>query len=501
MKDFATTLLLAGGAVAGLIALDGCARNPVSGRPDAVVVSEKGEIEQGNEAAKMVEEQMGLITDPALEAYVDSIGQRLAAHSPRKNLVHEFHVVDMVEPNAFALPGGHIYVSRGLLALVNSESELATVMGHEIGHVAARHSVTRQTANVTLLPVRIATALGGWAVGIVSPGLGNVVSGVGNIPGSVALAKYGREQEREADRLGQDFAAEAGWDPKALSSFMHSLARETELHGDDPDRFSFFQSHPTSPERSEKAIEYAAGLQIATGMPAPLPKRDLFGKLEGIVVGMNASEGVFIDNRFLQPDLGVGLVLPEGWAAHNLPRAVIAQHESEKANIVLELAGEEDDPLTAADAALTKMNVRANLRATKVGPLRAVETDFETGSWRNKVRVHITWIANDGLVYQILGVATKDLFDAVRPLIDATIASFHALSPAELAEVKENRLRVTTAKSGEDLDALITRTDSQWSKPETEVSNALEGDYVLENEELIKVSLPETYVPKPRSAE
>ena len=115
-----------------------------------------------------------------------------------------------------------------------------------------------------------------------------------------------------------------------------------------------------------------------------------------------------------------------------------------------------------------------------------------------KARVHITWIASDGLVYQILGVATDDLFNAVWPQIEATIASFHALSDTELAAVKENRLRVSNVLPGEDLATLIARSDSQWSKEQTEVANALEGDYVLERGALIKLALPEVYEPKPR---
>jgi predicted Zn-dependent protease len=504
MRNVTTQLLATAGILAGclgLVAQGGCSRNPVSGRPQAVVVSEKGEIEQGKKAAKMVEEHLGLVEDPALNAYIDSIGQRLAAYSPRTKIEHEFYVVDMVEPNAFALPGGHIYVSRGLLALVNDESELATVIGHEIGHVAARHSVTRQTASVPMIPVHIASALGGWAVGIVSPGLGQVVQGAGSMPGSIALAKYGRNQESEADRLGQEFAADAGWDPKGLASFMHSLTRETELHGEDPDRFSFFQSHPTSPDRSAKALEFAATLETAKDKPAPLARVDLLGNLSGIVVGTNASEGVFIDERFLHPELRIGCSMPEGWTYYNLPNALVAQHESEKAMVILELAGEGKDPVAVADEVLSQKKIRAKLRATRVGGLRAAETDYEVGSWGNKTKVHITWIASGGLVYQIRGVASDDLFDALWPDMASTVASFHELSTAELAEIRENHLRIGKPRQGETLDSLIERSSSQWSKEQTEVANALEGDYTLEDGELIKLALPEAYVPRPRETE
>ena len=196
--------------------LGACALNPESGRPQTVFMTEEGEIRQGEEAAEEVAKHLGLVEDAALNAYVDEIGQRLAAQSARAELEWHFHIVEMNEPNAFALPGGYIYVSRGLLAYTNDEDELANVIGHEIGHVSARHSVTRQTRGVMVSPVFIAAGLGGWAASIVSPTLGNVIAGTGALPGALALAQYSRGQERQSDELGQGYAAKAGWDPMGM---------------------------------------------------------------------------------------------------------------------------------------------------------------------------------------------------------------------------------------------------------------------------------------------
>ena len=135
-------------------------------------MSEEDEIKLGAEAAQQVEQYMGLSGSAELNAYVDRIGQRLVKHSSRSHLVHEFHVVDMKEPNAFALPGGHIYVSRGLLAIMNSEDELAAVLGHEIGHVAGHHSAKQQTKSRGWIPLQILAGIGGAAASVVSPGLG-----------------------------------------------------------------------------------------------------------------------------------------------------------------------------------------------------------------------------------------------------------------------------------------------------------------------------------------
>jgi predicted Zn-dependent protease len=214
-------------------------------------MSEEDEIKLGAEYAEQVEQYMGFSGGAELNAYVDRIGQRLVKHSSRSHLKHEFHVVDMKEPNAFALPGGYIYVSRGLLAIMNSEDELAAVLGHEIGHVAGRHSAKQQTKSRGWIPLQILAGIGGAAASVVSPGLGGAVASMGQLPASLVLASYSRKQEKEADRFGQQYAAAEGWDPAALSDTMDALTREQELAGGrDPSRMSFFDSHPTTPERA-----------------------------------------------------------------------------------------------------------------------------------------------------------------------------------------------------------------------------------------------------------
>ena len=233
--------------IAITVSLVSCAADP-GARRTRRVMSEEDEIQLGAEAAQQVEQYMGFSGSADLNAYVDRIGQRLAKHSTRSHLVHEFHVVDMKEPNAFALPGGHIYVSRGLLAIMNSEDELAAVLGHEIGHVEGRHSAKQQTKSRGWIPLQILAGIGGAAASVVSPGLGGAVASMGQLPASLVLASYSRNQEKEADRFGQQYAAAEGWDPAALSATMDALSREQQLAGGgDPNQMSFLDSHPTTP--------------------------------------------------------------------------------------------------------------------------------------------------------------------------------------------------------------------------------------------------------------
>jgi predicted Zn-dependent protease len=223
--------------------------NPVSGRTEVAVLSADEERQLGMEEAGKVESSMGLVTDPALVAYIQAVGDRVARPSPRRDVAYTFKVVNQPEPNAFALPNGNIYVSRGLLALANSEDELAGVLAHEVVHVAARHTVRSANVAVATSPLRIATGIAGVAAGIIAPRVGEGIMGLGETASEAFMAPYGRSQEREADDVGVELAARAGYDPKGLPGILQALEREEALRRRGPARQSFFDTHPATPER------------------------------------------------------------------------------------------------------------------------------------------------------------------------------------------------------------------------------------------------------------
>jgi len=193
-------------SVVAMVVSTGCAVNPVSGVPELTLISAEQEKKIGSEEAKKVEQQMGLLDDSRFVPYLNQLGQRLAEQSPRKDVTYQFHLVDMPEPNAFALPGGYVYVTRGLLALTNSEDELAGVVGHEIGHVAARHSVQKISKQG---PFAVLFGIVSGITGLVSPLVGNIIGGVGDFAQSLVFSPYSRSQETEADKVGQEMAAKA----------------------------------------------------------------------------------------------------------------------------------------------------------------------------------------------------------------------------------------------------------------------------------------------------
>ena len=335
--------------VAVTLALVACAADP-GARRSRRLMSEEDEIAQGKEAAAQVEQLMGFSGSAELQAYVSRIGQRLVEHSARSHLDYEFHVVDMKEPNAFALPGGYIYISRGLLSLMNTDDELASVLGHEVAHVAARHSVQRQARSRKWIPLQVLAGIGGVAASTVSPELGSVVAGAGQLPAALAIASYSRKQESEADRLGQQYIAAEGWDPEALADSMDALTREQELQDDgDPDRMSFFDSHPTTPSRARDGRAYAKTLTVATPNRIAVDRAAFVQRLDGITIGDSAKVGVFIGNLFVHPELGFALRFPNGWTHENAATVVLSYPKDESAVLALEVAGEGNDPAAAAD--------------------------------------------------------------------------------------------------------------------------------------------------------
>ncbi|HSB44248.1 MAG TPA: M48 family metalloprotease, partial [Nitrospira sp.] len=323
----------------------GCAVNPVSGRPELTLISAKQEQELGAEEAKKVEAGMGFADESGFTPYLDQLGQRLAEQSPRKNVTFQFHIVDMAEPNAFALPGGYIYVSRGLLALTNTEGELAGVVGHEIGHVAGRHAVQRISKQA---PMAVVFGLASGITGLVSQAVGDLIGGVGNLAQSAIFSPYSRSQETEADEVGQKIAAAAGWDPLELATFLGNLEREVTLHEKEPRKPSFFDSHPATPDRVADTTRHAKSLTRATRDPISPTREAYLARLNGVVVGPRAANGIFRGSAFLHPDLNFFVQFPEKWPHENAPGKIVVAAPKGDAAVVLEGVATGDDPLEGA---------------------------------------------------------------------------------------------------------------------------------------------------------
>jgi predicted Zn-dependent protease len=404
-------------AFCALSAVLACSINPVSRRPELVAMSRDAERRLGEQEARKVAQELGIVSREDLAAYVEKVGAELAEHSPRQDVEYRFLVVDSDMINAFALPSGHVYVTRGLLARLNSEDELANVIGHEIGHVAARHAVQRVTRAA---PLAVATGVPAAAVGLVLPGLGRGIGTVGQFAGSLALAPYSRSQEAESDRLGQKMAAAAGWDPLGLPAFMYTLQREEELSGvaGPP---SFLRTHPLTEDRVRRGEAYAKQLEwTATDRPSR-DHAEFLARLDGLLIGDNPAQGIFRESAFLQPDLGLWLEFPEGWELMNGRDFVAAQTSDQTARVVLQIAAESDDPLAVAREFAQREGAAFGLlpKETRLGRKAGARAVGRSGG----ATLDVSWIAHDRLVYQITGVCRSRDYDAYQtPFIDVALS-------------------------------------------------------------------------------
>jgi len=466
-----------------------CARNPVSGRPEVVLVSKQGERGLGEEAAKEVEATIGLVPDEALQAYVQQIGARLAKESPRQDVEYHIAVVDMAEPNAFALPGGFVYLSRGLLATAIREDEIAAVIGHEIGHVAGRHTVQRVTAAT---PFAIVLGLPAAIVGTVSKSLGSILAFPGKVTSGLVLARRGRSQEHEADRTGMKIAAAAGWDPNALGDILARMERLAEGARDGKgSKTSFFDSHPTTGERVGNVDAFAAGLEAAD-VPAIAPGRSAFlMRLNGLLLGDNPTAGVFAEQTFLHPELGFQIDFPLDWKRQNHATHVLAVKPKSKGRTfaMLQISSKGEDPIEGARADGLHKRLLDRLEPSQIHGLPAVVLQTEE---RGSV-YHVTWIAHRGSVFRISAVAdTSDLASSGK-ILRGVAPTFRDLGPSDFARIRAHRLRTTAAKSGETIAALYERSPSSWTPVEGALYNGVASDAALATGELIKRSSEEPY--------
>jgi len=445
--------------------------------------------EMGDKEAAKVEQSMGLMREKKPVDYVVEIGEKLARLSELSGEPWTFQVVDTAEPNAFALPGGHVYVSRGLLALINSEDELAGVIGHEIGHITGRHAEKRMRATRATSPVAIATGIGGAAVGIVFPGIGRIVAGGGQLlAAGLVIAPFSRSQEKEADATGQRLAAKAGYDPSGISTFLHTLDREVKLLLGEERKPSFFDTHPTAPNRVAKTKENARALVRAESRPIARNRAEVFSRLTGIVVGEDPAQGTFREQLFLHPELEFAISFPKDWKTMNTTSAVGALSPDEAALISLRIA-ENDAELATVIKQLKAEESGLRFERMTIHGLPAANTFIkESGQV-----IDLTLIEYGGNVYAVTGQAGGDRASKYVKSFDVTARSFRALRTSERGAIEESRLHARRARSGENATSISKRLGSTWSPEEFAVANGIETDTKLSDGQLVKVAIPQPY--------
>ncbi len=433
--------------------LASCAVNPVSGERELSLISPADEARIGRqEHAKVKARFGGVYDDPAVTGYVAEVGGRLAANSDVAQQPFTFTVLNSLVVNAFALPGGYVYITRGLMALAEDEAELAGVLAHEIGHVAARHTAQRMTRGTV---VGFGAAVLGAALGI--PG------DLTNLGADLYLKGFSRDQEFEADLLGVRYLRRTGYDPYAQADFLTSLARYDEMRavveGEDaaarpPELLS---THPRTPARVVRAIEAASN--SAAPPSAPRRREDYLRHIDGLLYGDDPVQGLVRGRTFSHPELRFAFSVPDGFRLVNTSKAVYARGP-DKALIVLDSA--KVDPGLGTREYLVREWVR-NASPSDVETIEVNGMEAVTGTLRGRrgyepveMRLVAIRFAPDR-VYRFRFVASEAVAARNDVGFRRTTYSFRRLSGREAAALKPYRIRIVRVGPGETAETLARR--------------------------------------------
>lgn len=434
-----------------------------------VLMTERDDARAGSQASAEVRSQIGLFEDAALTSYVQSLGAKLLRGLPTRGFNYQFAIVDQTEPNAFALPGGYVFVSRGLLLLANNEDELACVLGHEIIHVAHRHAAQQQALARSGNPLTMP-----WTR-------------------AAQMAAYSREMERNADEHGQLLCAAAGYDPAAMGTLLQTMLQSERLRAGASRTPGWFDTHPGQPERAAANFVRAREIRWRRDPARGDPREALLRRLDGVPVGQRPETGVFVGDWFLHPELDFQIRFPSAWRHHNSAGLVGAM--SPQRDALLHVTGQPpaDTPEAAAETWLAAMQAQQSLdveesRAVRVAAGEAWRLRVRSSGRGGPVRASVTFVPHAGATYLITGMTPAFRSDPYGGRILSTSRSFGRLGPERRDAIHFARLRIVRAQPADTFAMLSERTGNAWDARTTAIQNGWLPNHRFAGGELVKVT-------------
>ncbi len=423
-----------------------CAVNPVTGDRDFMLVSEEDEIKLGQQTDVGVTKEYGLYDDQKMTAYVNEMGQRLGKLSHRPELDWHFKILDASVVNAFAAPGGYVYFTRGILATLNSEAELAGVMGHEIGHVTARHSA-QQISKAQMAQFGLA----GLSIGLEILGIPGV-SSLAQLGVGALFLKFSRDNEREADSLGVEYATKAGYDASQMANFFETLQR-MDSKSDRSGLPSWFSTHP-SPEDREMAIRtQSQQMQQKMGLRDPKIDREGYLKIiDGMIYGDDPRQGYAEGGFYYHPGMGFQFPVPADWKVNDTPTAV--QMVSKKKDAVILLSGAPGTtPSDAAQKFVSKTKARIlKSDETRVNGFSARRIVSDVTSQKGTIRVLSFFIQKDEGIFAFHGMSSHSIFPQYEQTFNDTFSGFEELKDPKKLNVQPDRVRARFTKKTDTIE-------------------------------------------------
>lgn len=458
------------------ISISACAVNPATGSQDLVLMSEKSEIALGRKTHQEILQQYNVYDNIELQTYVNRVGNELAKNSHRSDLIYRFTVLDSKDVNAFALPGGYIYITRGLMAYLNSEAELAAVLGHEIGHVTARHSV-RQYSAAQL------TGVGTMLGSIFIPGMGQTGTQLMQVLGSAMLRGYGREHELEADKLGAEYVARTNYGAESMLDVIRVLKNQeifaklqAKSEGREPRNYhGLFSTHPDNDTRLQEIIAHAKKYQNKGGTK----KREeaYLNKIDGLIFSDNPRQGITRGQHFYHKNLNFSITFPQKWSVTNLPDKLVMTAPQGVAvqQMLLQDINKKISPREFMIQRLGLKNLRDDKRL-KINGLKAHTgiAKINTGGEERAARFTVIYFNKQAYILFGLSKDPKAIshYDAV---FMETARSFHRMTEKERSLATPLRLEIVESTNTSNFKTLATQ--SPLEKYQEEQLRLLNGLY------------------------
>jgi len=473
-------------AIAFMMLPFSCAVNPVTGKKELSFMSEEKEIAMGAQYDPSIVAQFGSYPDEQLQQFIDEKGQAMAAVSHRPDLKFTFRVLDSPVVNAFALPGGYVYFTRGILAHFSNEAEFAGVLGHEIGHVTARHGVQQQTQQMLGQVGLMAGTVAGTILtqSDISPYAEQASQGL-----QLLFLKFGRDDESQSDRLGVEYSTKIGYDASYMAGFFGTLHRLSSQGGGETIP-SFLSTHPDPLDREENVAKLAEEWQSKVGNTDFKVNRDPYLRMiDGIIYGEDPNQGYHDGNVFYHPQLKFQYSFPEGWRLMNSPTVVEMIEPEGKALVQLSVAqGENAQAAVQQVIEKYKFQVQSQNSKTINGlPGYVAEARYADEQNQQPLNVHLTGIRYGDLNYIFMGATTPDLYGTYQRNFAQTGGSFQELTDPARLNVKPERVKIQEVRQTKTLQqALRGFGMSEDRMEELAILNGMKLDDTVNQGVLIK---------------
>ncbi|MFW6124359.1 MAG: M48 family metalloprotease, partial [Acidobacteriota bacterium] len=455
-----------------------CVSNPVTGKKELMLFTEEREIAIGKDTDQQIRQQYGLYPDAELTSYVQKVGITMVPHTHRPQLEYHFSILDTPVANAFAVPGGYIYVTRGLLAMMNSEAELAVVLGHELGHVNARHSMRKMS--------QLMLVQGGLALGSAISETVADLSGMASVGIQLLFLKFSRDDERQADQLGVEYSRAGRYNPAEMIDFFQTLKAVGDL-SDGHSLPGFLSTHPMYSERVENTQE----MILSSDSSLAVKEGPYLKKIEGLVFGPDPRQGYVENGAFYHPQMQFVFRFPEQWSIQNTAMQVTLVSQDKKAAVILQAEKSSSGLQEYADKktsgmAGSELLDQADLTINNLSSLQRIYRIYQEDA--QELKAQITFIRKNPYIYSFTALSTTEDFNAYTSSFQSIVFSFSQLNDPKYLERSPQRIKLVESSGRDSLEDIFSRAGMDkelWTK--FAILNGMQAGQIPERGRLIKV--------------